>query len=347
MKNCQFVLFLAAILGVTARGQGPFQAMNPNIGVIGDFSYRNQFGASMPEDGFHFNEAEISFRMVLDPFARADFFVAVVPEEGVEIEEGFLTLLSLPFSTQARVGHFRNAFGKFNLTHSPETSLALPPLFLSNYFGEEGLSETGISLSALIPNPWGFYLEANLDVINGDNPVSLGGGPGDRPSYLVHLKSFVDFTENSNAEVGLSAVTGPNDSPGSHTSRLFGADAIYRWKPLARGLYRSFTFQTEGLVSLRESEGKTIRSFGVFAFSQVQLSKRWFVGASYDYSGLPESDYAIERRISGLVTFWPSEFQTVKIQVAYADRNFSAFRTFTSIHFQWTFIIGAHGAHKF
>ncbi|MFQ6616513.1 MAG: hypothetical protein ACE5HZ_07060, partial [Fidelibacterota bacterium] len=347
MKICHIVLSLLVFHAVDVRGQGPFQAMNPNIGVIGDFSYRNRFNVTGPEDGFHFNEAEISFRMVLDPFARADFYVAVVPEEGVELEEGFLTLLSLPFSFQARVGHFRNAFGKFNLTHPPETPLALPPLHLANYFGEEGLAETGISVSTIVPNPWGIYLETSLDVLNGDNPVSFGSAIGDRPSYLAHLKSFVDVTENSNVEFGLSALTGSHGSPETHTTRLFGGDAIYRWKPLGRGNYRSFTFQWEGLASLRQGEGETVESFALFVFSQLQLSKRWFVGVSYDRSGLPESQNSIEWRTSGLVTFWPSEFQTVKVQVAHARRNFSSSRTVNSVHFQWTFVIGAHGAHKF
>jgi len=177
--------------------------------------------------------------------------------------------------------------------------------------------------------------------------MSFSGGSADKPTLLAHLKSFVDLTENSNVEMGLSAMTGPNDSLGIHTTRLFGIDAIFRWKPLTRGRYRSFTLQSEGLYSLRQGEGETAGSFGWFVFSQYQMSKRWFAGLSYDYSQFPETSTDAEQRVSALVTFWPSEFQTVKFQVGRTRRNFSSVKSVTSIHFQWTFIIGAHGAHKF
>ena len=342
-------LNLLLILGVgVGQGQSTFQGMNPNIGVIGDFSYRNHYRVNELGSGFQFNEVEISFRMVLDPYARADFFIAIVPpEEAVELEEGFITLLSLPFSLQARIGHFRNAFGKYNLTHPPETPLATIPLFLSNYFGEEGLAETGVSLSALIPNPWDTYLELNIDILNGDNDISFGGESSDALLALVHLKSFFDITENHTLELGLSAMSGNNDSLNVNSTQLFGTDVIYRWKPLAMGRYRSFTLQSEFLYSLREEDNKQVNTFALFLFSQYQMAKRWFIGMSYDYAGFPNTEDDIENRFSGILTFWPSEFQTIKFQVQQTNRNFSSYKKFTSLYFQWTFIIGAHGAHKY
>lgn len=322
--------------------------MNPNIGVIGDFSYQKYFGSSHFRDGFRLNETEISFRMMADPFARADFFVAVVPpEEAIELEEGFITLLSLPLSLQARAGFFRNAFGKFNLTHPPETAIATPPLYLVNFFGEEGLAETGVSFSSLIPNPWEKYVEFSLDILNGDNDVSFSGGTAEKATYLLHLKNFLDLTENANIELGFSGMAGAADSSREHLTRLFGIDAIYRWKPLIMGRYRSFTLQFEGLLSEREVEGGILGSYGLFLFAQYQLARQWFAGVFYDEAGFPESDEDIERRISGLITFWPSEFQTIKLQLQRTERNFSDVKDEISLHLQWTFIIGAHGAHKF
>lgn len=347
MKNYRFAIFLILSTGL-GQGQPTFQGMNPNIGIIGDFLYQNHFKANGLKTGFLFREAEVSFRMVLDPYARADFFIAVVPpEEAVELEEGFITLFSLPFSMQARIGHFRNAFGKFNLTHPPETPLATTPLLLANYFGEEGLAGTGISLSALLPNPWDYYLEMNFDVLNVDNEVSFSGGSADKLTYLLHIKNFFDLSENNSVELGLSTMIGPNDSLEVHTTRLFGIDLIYRWKPLTMGRYRSFTLQSELLWSQREINSGEVNSVALFLFSQYQMAKRWFFGISYDYAGFPESEDSIERRFSTVLTFWPSEFQTVKFQIQWTERNFSPLEDFASFYFQWTFIIGAHGAHKF
>ena len=328
-------------------GQTTFQGMNPNIGVIGDFSYQIHSNDVDLDRGFQFSEVEISFRMVLDPYARADFFIAVVPpEEAVELEEGFITLLSLPYSFQARVGHFRPSFGKFNLTHPPETRLATLPLFLGNFFGEEGLAATGVSLSALIPNPWDIYIEWNIDILNGEELASFKDNAPEDFLYLLHLKNFFDVSENHSIEFGLSTMMTKSDASG-HETRLYGADFIYRWKPLIFGRYRSFTLQSETIISRKEVENQNINSFGWFLFLQYQFSQRWFAGSLYDYSGLPTSGDDVERRISAILSFWPSEFQTIKLQLQKSERNFSTPRSFISVYFQWTFIIGAHGAHKF
>ena len=41
------------------------------------------------------HEAEVSFQAVVDPYARADFFLTLGPDE-VDIEEGFLTFTACP-----------------------------------------------------------------------------------------------------------------------------------------------------------------------------------------------------------------------------------------------------------
>ena len=67
---------------------------NPDIAVVGNFlgaAGRNPIRRQTLE----LNEAEATFQAVVDPYARADFFLAFSPE-GVEIEEGFLTFSRCP-----------------------------------------------------------------------------------------------------------------------------------------------------------------------------------------------------------------------------------------------------------
>ena len=61
-------------------------------------------------------EAELTFQAIVDPYARADFFFSATPD-GVELEEGFLTLTSLPGGLLAKVGKFKEQFGKVNTMH--------------------------------------------------------------------------------------------------------------------------------------------------------------------------------------------------------------------------------------
>ena len=44
-----------------------------------------------PHPAFEMHESEASFQAVVDPYARADFFISF-GEEGVDLEEGFITL---------------------------------------------------------------------------------------------------------------------------------------------------------------------------------------------------------------------------------------------------------------
>lgn len=331
----------------TGARSGVLQNLNPNIGVIGNFIGSKVLEREEEEDGFTFDEAEFSFQMVIDPYAKADVFVAVVPpEEAVELEEAYITLLALPASLQARVGLFRPPFGKLNLTHPPETPFADQlPRMLNNFFGEEGLAETGVLVSALVPNPWQKYIELSVGAFDGDNEESFNGGVTSDLLYFGHLKSFFDLSESSSIEFGLSGVTAKNDSLGDFRTNILGADFIYRWKPPRLNRYKSFTLQSEFLYSQRKEAAGDIKSWGMFAFAQQQLSKRFFLGGRFDYSEFPTSSAEREIAYSAILTFWPSEFQTIRLQYRHLNRNFAD--DDNAIFLQWVFITGAHGAHQF
>ncbi|NIR52388.1 hypothetical protein GWO43_04430 [candidate division KSB1 bacterium] len=332
---------------VSGTRGGMLQNMNPNIGVIGNFLGANVFDRESEQDGFTFDEAEFSFQMVIDPFARTDVFLAVLPgEEEVELEEAYVTLLALPGSLQGLIGLKRPSFGKLNLTHPIETPFADKfPRMIINFFGEEGLAETGVILSSLLPNPWDLFLELQLGVFDGRNDVSFNGDASSDLAFFGHLKSFFDLTENSSIELGFSGLTGKNDPAGDFRSTLIGADLIYRWKPLRLNQYKSFTWQSEFLYSNREEIAGDVNSLGVFSFMQYQLTKRWFVGGRFDYSEFPNTSDFREVGFSGLVTFWPSEFQTLRLQYRHLNRDLA--QDDNAIIFQWLFITGAHGAHEF
>lgn len=326
---------------------GLFQNMNPNIGVIGNFLGHKIVDSGSTEDGFTFEEAELSFRMVIDPYASADFFIAIVPpEEAVELEEAYITYLSLPLSLKAKLGFFRSKFGKFNQIHPPERPFINTPLIYEHYFGEEGLVEPGFSLSWLISNPWDRYIELTFEFTNGQNEISFNGGDSDDFLYLAHLKNFFDLTQNATLEIGLAGMTGVSDSSGNQRTFIEGIDLTYRWKPLRYNRFRSFTLQSELLLSQREQpNGTTVKSFGFFSFLEYQISRSWFLGTRLDYSQFPDTNELNQKAISGLLTFWPSEFQTLRLQ--YQHTTGDNVEIDNQILLQWFFVIGAHGAHPY
>src|SRR5262249_12232502 len=71
------------------------KVFNPDMAVIGDFlgaAGKNDSKFATPALELH--EAEASFQAVVDPYARADFFLTFSNDE-VGVEEGFVTFTAL------------------------------------------------------------------------------------------------------------------------------------------------------------------------------------------------------------------------------------------------------------
>ena len=322
--------------------------MNPNIGIITKFTGDAIVGGESDEkEGFRLREVETSFQMVIDPYARADIFVAVVPEEEtVELEEAFITFFVLPGGLRAEAGLFRSRFGKLHQIHPPEVTFVDYPLPLEMYFGEEGLVETGISLSALIPNPWDQFWEGVLEITNGDNETAFNGNPTNDLAYTGHFITFFDINDNSTLELGGSVISGKNNLLGNQRTNIYGVDLTYKWKPLDRGLYKSFTWQSElFLVNKDIGAPEKSNAAGFFSYLTWQIGRRWYISGRYDRAESIETVNDLEEKYVTALTFFPSNFQTVRFQSTTTKESKGA--TNTILSFQLNFAIGAHGAHTY
>ncbi len=185
-------------------------------------------------------ESEVSFQAVVDPYARADFFIAF-GEEGVELEEGFITFPTLPGGLLMKVGKMRAAFGKVNTLHTHVLPWTDRPLVTENLVGgEEGIGDAGISVARLIPNPW-IFLEATGQVFRGDSGDVFQSSQRGDLSYVGHLRGYHDLTESTNIDLGVSYARGHNASGvvdgvdvGRFTTDLFGVDATSAGAAAAR-----------------------------------------------------------------------------------------------------------------
>src|SRR5439155_1390116 len=89
-------------------------------------------------------------------------------EQGVNLEEGYLTFPAIPGGLLVRAGKMRAAFGKVNTLHNHVLPWTDRPLVISNLVGgEDGINDAGFSAARLIPNPW-IFLEATGQVFRGD-----------------------------------------------------------------------------------------------------------------------------------------------------------------------------------
>ena len=63
--------------------------------MIGDFIGIGGHNPVQSSPALEMHESEVAFQAVLDPYARADFFISF-GEQGVDLEEGYLTFPALP-----------------------------------------------------------------------------------------------------------------------------------------------------------------------------------------------------------------------------------------------------------
>lgn len=345
----------------TSQGR-PGGLLNPQISAIGSFVTAGTEDKAVAKPiNLGLSEAEFSFQAYVDPYSKAEFYIAFHNETEdpflgpdseaaangeyeAELEEAFLTTLSLPFGLQVKAGKFRSNFGRINPVHPHALDYIDYPRMYVNYLGGEGLSDKGAALNWLIPNPLNFYQELSLEVTSGtlDGPSFQGGSK--HLLYLGHLKNFLDLNDNTTLEVGLSGVYGPNNADGDKTA-IGAADLTLIWKPLRYNRYRSFEWTSEGLVSNRKTPDGDVTSYALYSFMRYQIGRRWFIGARFDYSEFPEHNCLNEKAYSAMLNFYATEFQKIELQFQHGVP--AEFDSFNRVLLRAVFVIGAHGAHKY
>lgn len=309
-------------------------------------------------------EVDLVLFGAIDPYATG--VITLEAEEEFEngsptinftlIEANF-TLTSLPWGFQVKTGKLLNRFGLLNELHKEALPQPDQPNVLTNFFGQEGLNETGVEVTWTPELP--FYLQALAGVSNGDNDVAFGYGSFRQPLYTGRLRTFLDLESFGGLQFGGSFAVGTN-TDGLNTT-IVGYDLKYKLIPEG-WRHPLFTLASEGLWGWRstkvttDSSTQTVRNraFGWYIYGQVQPWQRWLFGVRYDNSQFldqPGRQWAIEPYIA----FQPSDF--LRFRLAYKHTDNSPASLFTvngapvnpvdEVFLQATFFLGAHPAHGF
>ncbi len=339
----------ASVLPVYGGGSAAAKALNPDISVIGDFIGKAGGNSVQPGPSLEMHESEVGLQAIIDPYARGDFFFSF-GEEGVNLEEGYITFTALPAGFVAKVGKMRSAFGKVNTLHNHVLPWIDRPLVTNSLVGgEDGIDDAGFSLTHIIPAPKGLFLEATGQVFRGDSgdaasPVFRASRASD-VSAIAHLRGYKDITESTNVDIGLSYGRGHNELGTDFLTQLYGVDATLRWKPLRRAIYHSFVARSEFIWSQRQQVPTEQRAFGFYTSGDYQLGRRWFLGGRYDWSNRSRFANLTDKGGSVVLTYWPSEFSQIRGQYRFTKyaENIDTHELFMQVLFS----LGAHGAHPF
>jgi hypothetical protein len=335
-----------APVALGGAGGAASKVLNPDIAVIGDFlgAAGNSAGRATPS--FEMHESELALQAILDPYARADFFISF-GEQGVNLEEGYVTFPALPGGFQMRAGKMRAAFGTINTLHNHVLPWTDRPLVTQNLVGgEDGIDDAGLAFSRIIPAPKQIFLEGTAQIFRGDSGDLFHAYNRNDVSTVEHLRAYRDISESTNVNVGGSYARGHSTLGPDVINQLYGLDATVRWKPLRRAIYHSFVGRGEYVWSRIQQPSLTRTPTGYFVSGEYQFARRWFLTGRFDRSQrLDQNALSQDTGGSLVLTYWPSEFSQIRGQLR--RTRYGENMTANEFLFQFQFSIGAHGAHPF
>jgi hypothetical protein len=340
--------------------------------------------AGLAAEGFSLGHSEITLSNNFDDKFFGKFTLAIAEHNGateVELEEAFFETLALGNGFTLRGGRFYSAIGYLNQQHEHAWDFHDAPLIYRGLFANQYFDD-GIRLSFIAPTE--LYIELGGEVFAGGKYpaggehsgvgswtafVNLGGDVGVSHSWQTGVSYW--SADRIEREYGGHAHDAVGEIPlFAGDSNIVGFNAIYKWAP--NGNYREqnvklqfeyFDRDDDGNLTLLNSnplETSTLNSqqHGWYAQALWQFVRSWRIGFRYDLAdsdntgsdttvldeaGLMANGHTPQR--SSLMAEWlPSEYSRIRLQY---NRDESYPVVDDQVFLQYTFSMGAHGAHRY
>jgi hypothetical protein len=344
-------------------------SFNPDFAVVGDFRGSISTDNDNPaRNRFDIGSVELDLRAAVDP--RADG-VVILPvsrdvedplffqnksdasgnvDTGIDVEEAYLFLhdFGVPNLT-AKLGRFHLRFGRQNILHSHDWPTVDNNFVNQSFLGPESLSDSGLSLSYVIPPKLigGNYVELITEIISGeggDGPVLNNSAFVDGPALNLHALWNHDVATDWNLELGASWLTGKHDDDNRQNADLFGLDCtLIHTDPTGR--FNNQLFQAEMIYGdVDTSRTDTQHALGAYLLAQQQLHRDWYTGVRVDWTQNAVNDEQEVWSVSPYVSWYWSEFLRFRLEYQHKGGDVKDEDT---LYFQCTFIYGAHPPHPY
>lgn len=346
-KFCATLFFLISSVLLNAKTEATGLEMSASVDFVTTVNDPKQ-------ETFAIREAEVSLFAPIDHRFYGLLSIAAHREDGVsmfELHEAFIRGDKFFSGFSAKAGQFFLGVGRLNQVHRHDWPFISPPTVFKKYFGNEGILDTGLEASYLLPLP--FYLDITAGVTSGwtfGHSHDQGKQPK-IPTHYARLKTFIDGGDAFGLALGLNYI-GRHSSEGERL-HIFGLDSVAKGEIFGR----NYLFQTETWMrQTTPKSGDEDLSLGFYLFPQMELVKSFKLGLLFDYytnlslmdvlgNKTPNSDYAF----SPTLTYDSSEFASFKLAYKYLRSNQpgKVSEETHSAEFQIVFILGAHPAHDF
>jgi hypothetical protein len=340
--------------------------------------------AELAADGFSLGHSEIVFSNNIDDKFYGEFTLAIAEHDNeieVELEEAFFETLSLGKGFTVRGGRFYSALGYLNQQHEHAWDFKDAPLVYRALFGNQYFDD-GLRVSVIMPTD--LFVELGAEAFAGHKYpaggehqgigswvafANIGGDIGVSHSWQAGMSYWA--ADNIEREYGGHSHDGAAETPlFAGDSQTIGLNAIYKWAPDGNYLehnlklqFEYFSREDEGSLTLLNSDPLETASLdgaqdGWYAQAIWQFARHWRTGIRYDMldsdnkgsdsgvldeAGLLSNGHS-PRRASVMAEWVPSEYSRLRLQY---NRDDSYQLSDDQVYLQYTFSIGAHGAHAF
>jgi hypothetical protein len=330
--------------------------------------------------GLSLSESELGFAASIDPWLRGAANISIQSDNSISVEEAFVQTTSLGNGFALKAGRFFSNVGYLNPQHSHTWDFVDNPLAYQAMLGTQ-YNDDGVQLTWLPPLEQ--YVELGLELgrgrsfpgtdtgRNGAGMVALtahtGGDIGDSQSWRAGL-SFLHAKSTDQGLLATDAAGNGVTDAFNGSTRVWVADAIWKWAPHGNATRTNFKLQGEYLRSMRSGnlayDVGGADSSGVYRATQSgwyvqgvwQFMPYWRVGLRTERLDPGTPDYGLNaavfassdfkpRKNSLMVDFNPSEFSRVRLQLA-QDRSREGV-TDKQLFLQYQMSLGAHGAHSY
>jgi hypothetical protein len=330
--------------------------------------------------GFSLGESELTMAANIDPRFSGRLTFALSGEDEVGVEEAYIQTRALSNGLNLRAGRFLSALGYLNVQHAHTWDFVDAPLAYQTFLGGQYKAD-GVQAKWLAPTDK--FVELGVEVSNG---ASFPGNERNKngigaTTLFAHVGD--DIGTSSSWRAGLTYLrTGAEqrtfDDPLSETSNAFSgksrmwiADAIYKWAPNGNPVNTNFKLQGEyfrrkesGTLDFATDTTGVPLDSGAYDSTQsgwylqgvYQFMPMWRTGLRYDRlasgsqqiglaSNLPILNADAPARTSVMFDYSPSEFSRLRLQLA-RDKSRPGVVD-NQIFLQYIMSLGTHAAHAF
>jgi len=330
--------------------------------------------------GFSLNETELNLSASIDPWFRGAATIALSPENEASVEEAYVQTTALGRGLGVRAGRFLSGIGYLNGPHRHAWDFADAPLAYQALLGGQS-AEDGLQLTWIAPTARFFEVKAELGRGAGFPGNGAAGNGAGRTALSAHLGDDVGTSHSWRAgvsvlqarardqELGLPDATGTLAATAfSGRTRVWIADAVWKWAPDGNATRRNFKLQGEYLRSTRSgtlvadpagaasADGYRSAQSGWYLQGVYQFMPRWRAGLRTERldpgtpslgvnTALLAPETGTTRKHTLLLEHNPSEFSRIRLQLA-QDRTRPGASDLQWL-LQYQMSLGAHPVHGY